>query len=79
MTTATLAAMQAGKQAANERRARDHAAAQVAYLGWVKDESLAYKRLTLAREFDGGVDIAEALWKATLRAMPKPPPDHAWS
>jgi hypothetical protein len=74
------AAMQAGKAAANARKALEHAAAQRAYMGWVKEESLAYRRLTIAREFgDESAHDAERLWQATLRAMPKPPPDHAWS
>lgn len=76
------AAMQAGRAAANERKAREHAIAQHAFLGWVKDESLAYRRLALAREFGGltstAAHDAERLWRATIRAMPKPPPDHAW-
>lgn len=83
MTTAQITAMQAGKVAANARKAREHAAAQTAYLGWVKDESLAYKRLVLTREFSGSASDAahdaEVLWRSTIRSMPKPPPDHAWS
>lgn len=83
MTTAQITAMQAGKAAANARKAREHAAAQQRYLAWLKDESLAYKRLVLAREFGGidgeGAHDAEVLWRSTIRAMPKPPPDHAWS
>lgn len=82
MTTAQLEAMRAGKAAADERRAREHAAAQAAYLSWVKDESLAYRRLALTREFSGSdsdaAHDAEALWRSVIRAMPKPPPDHAW-
>jgi predicted deacylase len=84
MTATQLQAMQEGRKAADERRQAAHRANREVFVGWVRDEAMAYKRLILAREFGGGESVAaadaQAAYDAVLRAAPSQlPPDSAWA